>query len=114
MYLKKIVVKSNTVTIPERVLGRGTWAEFTEPEHVGHRFFITRIFDDGTETTEYTNNEGEGLFIQQRDGSQSQILGTCQYSVNSSSSKTAKAWFRRRLKKQLEETGAELKFEMDY
>lgn len=114
MELKKIVVKSDTITIPERVLGRGTWAEFKQPEHVSHRFFITRIFDDGTEMTEYTNNEGEGLFVQLRNGGESQITGTSQFSVSSSTSKAAKAWFRRRYKKLLEETGAELKFDMDY
>ena len=114
MKLTKIVITSDTTESPAQVVGRGTWAEYTQPALTLHRFFITRHFDDGTESTVYTNKYGEGLFSTGRDGADYQITGTCQYSVSDRTATDAKRWFRGKLRRELAQTGAELIFDLDY
>ena len=114
MNLISINVRSDTTTIPARKMGAGTWAEYTSPAKTGHRFIITRTFDDGTEKTSYTNAEGEGLFSRDNNGAEYQITGTSQFSVKDKTSADAKRWFRGKFSTELKATGAKLTFDLDY
>ena len=113
--LVKIRVTSDTTTIPARVHNVGTPWEYTSREHIGHRFTIERVYDDGLTLAEYTNNEGEGLFYTSKNTWEvKQIAGTAQFSVDARTAGTAKRWFGNKFKNTIVKTGAKLEFDMDY
>lgn len=115
MNLVRIVITSDTFETASPLVNRLTGEKvFTPSTRPHHRFFITRHFDDGTKNTVYTNRYGEGLFTTRKDGSEYQITGTCQYSVNDNTAADAKRWFRGKLRKELAESGAKLEFDLDY
>lgn len=114
MKLTRIVITSDTTTSETRMTNRITKETYTVPARPRHKFFITRHFDDGTERTVYTNPDGEGLFGTANDGSEYQITGTSQFSVEDGTAKDAKRWFKGKFRKELAEADATLEFELDY
>lgn len=110
IFCKKMLVRSETFPIPAHTVGRGTWAEMQVPEKTGRRFFFTRILNDGTEKTTWTNLYGEGLFSSDRSGAEYQITGTGQFSINDSNKANAKRWIKARFRKDIEE-GMEIEFD---
>ena len=115
MKLLRIVVSSDTDVSETKVMNTLTGElAYTLPARAHHRFFITRHFDDGSESTVFTDRYGEGLFATNRDGSHYQITGTCQFSVDDATAADAKRWFRGKFRRELAETGAKLEFDLDY
>jgi hypothetical protein len=76
------------------------------------RYFITRIFDDGTERTTWTDGNGEGLFAEARDGSTYQITGTGQYHISGSTPAQVRRNLRRRHTDDIA-NGVTIEFDLD-
>lgn len=114
MKLIKITITSDTTMTSTTMINSFTKERTEIPARPAHRFYITRRFDDGSESTVYTNKSGEGLFATANDGSEYQVTGTAQFSVNDATATDAKRWFKGKLRRELAETGAALEFMLDY